>query len=217
MTQIEYKFNSKGANLDTAIGTPIYQDASEKQTPPVLSFRFPCNRDFHPGTPREAACPRNPDRVRRCFRGRRNLEFCSIPESCRHTSETHQPRSDELRLCCLLTPHACCRPPSEIRISFQSLALDPGIDDCLVEHRPNSLVLAVSRMKTRLRVLRAEKEWSQADLADAVGVTRQCINAVETGKYEPGLDLAFKIARIFGKNVEEVFLYEESETSSQRQ
>jgi putative transcriptional regulator len=72
-------------------------------------------------------------------------------------------------------------------------------------------------MKTRLRVLRAEKEWSQADLAEAVGVTRQCINAVETGKYEPGLDLAFKIARIFGKNVEEVFLYEESETSSGHQ
>ena len=71
-------------------------------------------------------------------------------------------------------------------------------------------------MKTRLRVLRAEKEWSQADLADAVGVTRQCINAVETGKYEPGLDLAFKISPIFGKNVEEVFLYEESETSSGR-
>ncbi len=72
-------------------------------------------------------------------------------------------------------------------------------------------------MKTRLRVLRAEKEWSQADLADAVGVSRQCINAVETGKYEPGLDLAFKIARIFGKNVEEVFLYEESEASSGQQ
>jgi len=108
-------------------------------------------------------------------------------------------------------------PPSTIRIPFWGLALYSGIDDCLVEHRPNSLFLAVSRMKTRLRVLRAEKEWSQADLADAVGVTRQCINAVETGKYEPGLDLAFKIARIFGKSVEEVFLYEESETSSQRQ
>jgi len=48
-------------------------------------------------------------------------------------------------------------------------------------------------------------------------VARQCINAVETGKYEPGLDLAFKISRIFGKNVEEVFLYEESERSSERQ
>jgi putative transcriptional regulator len=72
-------------------------------------------------------------------------------------------------------------------------------------------------MKTRLRVLRAEKEWSQADLADAVGVTRQCINAVETGKYEPGLDLAFKIARIFGKNVEEVFLYQENETTTGQQ
>jgi putative transcriptional regulator len=72
-------------------------------------------------------------------------------------------------------------------------------------------------MKTRLRVLRAEKEWSQADLAEAVGVTRQCINAVETGKYEPGLDLAFKIARTFGKNIEEVFLYEGSETSTGQQ
>ena len=49
-------------------------------------------------------------------------------------------------------------------------------------------------MKTRLRVLRAEKEWSQAELAETVGVTRQCINAIETGKYEPGLDLAFKYA-----------------------
>jgi putative transcriptional regulator len=87
------------------------------------------------------------------------------------------------------------------------------LDDRLVEHRADPLFLAVSGMKTRLRVLRAKKEWSQADLADADGVTRQCINAVETGKYEPGLDLAFKIARIFGKNVEEVFLYEENKIS----
>ncbi len=69
-------------------------------------------------------------------------------------------------------------------------------------------------MKTRLRVLGAETEWSQAELADRVGVTRQCINAIETGKYEPGLILAFKIARVFGKNIEEVFLYPESDRSS---
>ena len=69
-------------------------------------------------------------------------------------------------------------------------------------------------MKTRLRVLRAEREWSQAELAETVGVTRQCINAIEKGKYEPGLDLAFKIARVFGKNIEEVFLYAEGEQSS---
>jgi putative transcriptional regulator len=62
-------------------------------------------------------------------------------------------------------------------------------------------------MKTRLRVLRAEKEWSQAELAETVGVTRQCINSIETGRYEPGLDLAFKIARVFDKNIEEVFIY----------
>ena len=69
-------------------------------------------------------------------------------------------------------------------------------------------------MKTRLRVLRAATKWSQAELADRVGVTRQCINAIETGKYEPGLILAFKIARVFGKNIEEVFLYPESDRSS---
>lgn len=63
-------------------------------------------------------------------------------------------------------------------------------------------------MKTRLRVLRAEREWSQAELAMHIGVSRACINAIETGRYDPSLVLAFKIARIFGKNVEEVFLYQ---------
>jgi putative transcriptional regulator len=66
-------------------------------------------------------------------------------------------------------------------------------------------------MKTRLRVLRAEKEWSQAELAAHVGVARGTINAIETGKYDPSVLLAFKIARAFGKNVEEVFLYQENE------
>jgi putative transcriptional regulator len=66
-------------------------------------------------------------------------------------------------------------------------------------------------MKTRLRVLRAEKEWSQAELAAHVGVARGTINAIETGKYDPSLPLAFKIARTFGKKVEEVFLYPEEQ------
>jgi putative transcriptional regulator len=67
-------------------------------------------------------------------------------------------------------------------------------------------------MKTRLRVLRAEVEWSQAELATRVGVTRQTINAIETGKYDPSLPLAIKIARLFGKHVEEIFLYQEKES-----
>lgn len=66
-------------------------------------------------------------------------------------------------------------------------------------------------MKTRLRVLRAEMEWSQAELATRVGVTRQTINAIETGRYDPSLPLAIKIARLFGKHVEEIFLDQESE------
>ena len=61
-------------------------------------------------------------------------------------------------------------------------------------------------MKNRLRVLRAEYNWSQAELADRVGVSRQTINAIETEKYDPSLPLAFKLARLFGKPIEEIFL-----------
>lgn len=63
-------------------------------------------------------------------------------------------------------------------------------------------------MKNRIRVLRAEHEWSQADLADKTGVSRQAINAVETGKHVPSLTLAFEIADAFGLTIEEVFLRE---------
>ncbi len=60
-------------------------------------------------------------------------------------------------------------------------------------------------MKNRLRLLRAERDWSQADLADRLEVSRQTINALETGKYDPSLPLAFKIARLFGLPIEEIF------------
>lgn len=60
-------------------------------------------------------------------------------------------------------------------------------------------------MKNRLRVLRAERGWSQADLADRLQVSRQSINAIETEKYDPSLPLAFKIARLFELPIEQVF------------
>ena len=60
-------------------------------------------------------------------------------------------------------------------------------------------------MRNTLRVLRAEKNWSQADLATRLGVSRQTINAVETGKYDPSLPLAFGLAQLFGKRIEEIF------------
>jgi len=63
--------------------------------------------------------------------------------------------------------------------------------------------------KTRIRVLRAELEWSQANLAARVRVTRQTINSIEKGRFHPNLRLAFKIARAFGKQIAEVFLYED--------
>lgn len=60
-------------------------------------------------------------------------------------------------------------------------------------------------MNNRLRVLRAEQGWSQADLAAHLGVSRQTINALETGKYDPSLPLAFKISRLFGSPIEVIF------------
>jgi putative transcriptional regulator len=60
-------------------------------------------------------------------------------------------------------------------------------------------------MNNRLRVLRAERGWSQADLADRLKVSRQTINALETGKYDPSLVLAFKIAQLFGQPIEDIF------------
>ena len=64
-------------------------------------------------------------------------------------------------------------------------------------------------IKTRLRVLRAEQEWSHAKLAAQVGVTRQTINSIEKGRFHPNLHLAFRIARAFGKLIEEVFIYKD--------
>jgi len=66
-------------------------------------------------------------------------------------------------------------------------------------------------MKNRLRVLRAERNWSQMELGLRVGVSRQAINAIETGKYDPSLPLAMKIARLFEQSVEEVFQLEETD------
>ncbi|AYV48980.1 transcriptional regulator [Caulobacter flavus] len=60
-------------------------------------------------------------------------------------------------------------------------------------------------MKNRLKVLRAERDWSQADLAQRLDVSRQTVNALETGKYDPSLPLAFKIARLFGQPIEAIF------------
>ena len=61
-------------------------------------------------------------------------------------------------------------------------------------------------MRNRLKVLRAERDWSQADLAEQLKVSRQTINAIETGKYDPSLPLAMRMAQLFNLSVEEIFL-----------
>lgn len=66
-------------------------------------------------------------------------------------------------------------------------------------------------MKNRLRVLRAERNWSQAKLADELNVSRQTVNAIENGKYDPSLPLAFKMSVLFEMSIEEIFEPEESD------
>ncbi|MGD1107900.1 MAG: helix-turn-helix transcriptional regulator [Terracidiphilus sp.] len=68
-------------------------------------------------------------------------------------------------------------------------------------------------MKNRLKVLRAERDWSQGDLAQRLEVSRQSVNAIETGKFDPSLPLAFKLARLFERPIEEIFTDEEERSS----
>ena len=67
-------------------------------------------------------------------------------------------------------------------------------------------------MHNHIKILRTEQVWSQAKLAELLGVSRQSVNAVETGKFDPSLPLAFAIARLFGKPIEEIFIDMEHET-----
>jgi len=67
-------------------------------------------------------------------------------------------------------------------------------------HRP-----PLTAVENRLKVLRAMRNWSQAELADRLDVSRQAVNAIETGKYDPSLPLAFKLARLFDMPIEEIF------------
>ena len=68
-------------------------------------------------------------------------------------------------------------------------------------------------MKNRIHVLRAERRWTQAELAERLNVSRQTINALETEKYDPSLQLAFRIARLFGRPMDEIFLFDPDEAS----
>lgn len=67
------------------------------------------------------------------------------------------------------------------------------------------MCFTIPGVRNRLKVLRAERDWSQGELAGQLQVSRQTINAIETGKYDPSLPLAFRIARLFGRSIEAVF------------
>ena len=68
-------------------------------------------------------------------------------------------------------------------------------------------------MKNRLKVLRAERDWSQQDLAERLEVSRQSVNAIETGKYDPSLPLAFRISELFDRSIEDIFISPSSRSS----
>ena len=70
-------------------------------------------------------------------------------------------------------------------------------------------------MKNRIHVLRAEMRWTQAELAERLNVSRQTINALETEKYDPSLQLAFSISKLFGRSMEEIFQFEADDASPQ--
>ena len=74
-----------------------------------------------------------------------------------------------------------------------------------VGDKPERLESGGNCVRNRLKILRAERDWSQAELGGRLGVSRQAVNAIETGKYDPSLPLAFKLARLFGMRIEEIF------------
>jgi putative transcriptional regulator len=78
------------------------------------------------------------------------------------------------------------------------------------------MALSVAGVNNRLRVLRAERDWSQADLAERLRVSRQTVNAIETGRYDPSLPLAFAIADVFELAIEDVFTPERQRVRRQR-
>src|ERR1700674_2105205 len=100
--------------------------------------------------------------------------------------------------------HLRLRVPRGRGLAPPELDVRAAADGRAVGTRSRDLHLAVS-VKNRLRVLRAELSWSQAELAAKLGVSRQTVNAIETGKYDPSLPLAFSMARTFKRRIEEIF------------
>jgi putative transcriptional regulator len=81
-------------------------------------------------------------------------------------------------------------------------------------HRSRNRLEEIS-LQNRLRVLRAERDWTQSDLASRLNVSRQTVNSIETERYEPSLSLAFRIAKLFGLTIEQIFEVDDSETTEQ--
>src|SRR4029077_937059 len=96
------------------------------------------------------------------------------------------------------------RLPRERRLPAAFLHLGVPADDRALGHRWRDRVVPLP-MKNRLRVLRAERDWSQGELADRLEVSRQTVNALENEKYDPSLPLAFRIAALFGTRIEDIF------------
>src|SRR5690606_5147030 len=98
-----------------------------------------------------------------------------------------------------------CRRSYQLRRQYWALCGAPGGRVCSRHRRGPPQV----PMKNRLKDLRNERNWTQSDLAEQVGVSRQTINAIEKGKFDPSLPLAFRLARLFNLTIEEIFFFDE--------
>src|SRR5438270_10089314 len=109
--------------------------------------------------------------------------------------------------------HVCVRHARKRRLAAHQPYARAALYRGGLGHRERGRVVEIP-MRNRLRVLRAERDWSQAELAEQLGVSRQTANALETGKYAPSLPLAFKVAKIFGLPIESIFMPESEEDVS---
>src|SRR2546428_585052 len=132
------------------------------------------------------------------------IRLPALPRANGRTQTAHPTRGARVRVRRRRDADLRLRLPRERRLPAALLHLGVPADDRALGHRRRDRLVPLP-MKNRLRVLRAERDWSQGELADRLEVSRQTVNALENEKYDPSLPLAFRIASLFGMRIEDVF------------
>src|SRR6267378_4486616 len=143
------------------------------------------------------ACTAHPGRLRAC-------RLSALPRTHGRARKAHPARSPRVWVRRRWGADLRVRVPGERGVPAALLHLGVPGDDRALGHRRRHRVVPLP-MKNRLRVLRAERDWSQGELAERLDVSRQTVNALENEKYDPSLPLAFRIAALFGTRIEDIF------------